>query len=244
MKTYSLVYSERSKQLLALATVIFILSGFYLILARNSSFERIPSWVAPGVFITLLIVSLVMVMNKVVKLPAEVAVGEDALYIRLHRTNQLYRKDEIFIPLHNVSRFTQDINTQNDYKKYCSLTTKEPSKTILILQSIMVDDKMMEEFLDRVKVNIDRYNRTKPAEEQIVRGSFYDALWAQGLTYVVYLALSIITLAAITVDVLPWYKLMQVYVVAAAWLLAYHTNRTKKFVKRNTSPRSRKLFKG
>jgi hypothetical protein len=242
MKTYSLVYSERSKQLITLVTVILVITSVYLFV--ESRFGNLPPWAAVSGYITLLIISVVIIMNRVVKLPAEVAVAEDAIYIRLHRTNRLYRKSEIFISLDNVSRFTQDINTQNDYKKYCSITIKEPVKTILILQSGVVDDKLMNEFLDRVKQNIDRHNRSKSAEAQIVRGSFYDALWAQGLTYIVYLAVCVITMAAVTVDALPWYKLVQVYLFAAVWLLAYHTNRTRKFVRRNNTSRSRKLFKG
>jgi hypothetical protein len=227
MKTYSLVYSERLKLVLSLASIVFFLTLVYAGVSAVFNFNKIPVWIPPSVFITVLIITVVLVMNRIVKIPAEVAMTEDALYIRLHKTNFLHRSVDTVISLNNISRFTQDINTQNDYKNYCSISLKDPAKTVFIFQSHSIDDKVMNEFLSTLKANIDRYNRLTPVDARIVKGSFYDANWASVLTYVLYAILIGEGIAYFSGYGFSWIKWLPFYAFTAAWLMAYHTNRRK-----------------
>jgi hypothetical protein len=230
MKTFSLIYSETSKQVWALILVPIALTAIYLFCLEGFGYDVIPFWLSVGLFLAAVIFTMLWVMNKVVNVRAKVTVSEEKLVFELHHTNFLYHTSNFEVPLENIENLTEDVNTQNDYRTYFNIKTRKPSKTIFIMQPRSVDDKQISDLSAMLHTYIERYNH-KPGILPALRireGSFYDAKWALVLTYLVYASIAIVTIALFSGWKIEWYKALQVYGVGAAWLMAYHTNTRRK----------------
>ncbi|MCW3106413.1 MAG: hypothetical protein JWQ09_919 [Segetibacter sp.] len=230
MNTFSLIYSETKKQVLAIIFLPLLLVAIYIVILEAMHYDpRIPIWLSVVIFIVTIIVTMLLFMNKVVNLPAQVTITPEAINITLDHTNFLYSKKEILIELGNIEKLTEDINNQNNDKKYFTITTRQPAKSILIMQPRKMDDSIINEFSAMLHNNIQSYNSNPhtPVATKIKEGSFYDATWAKVITYITYIALAAVPVAALVGANIEWYKIIQVYAFGIAWLIAYHTGRKK-----------------
>jgi hypothetical protein len=230
MKSYPLIYSETGKQVWAMILVPCGLTAVYLLCLEGFGYEVIPFWLSVGLFLAAITFTMLWVMNRVVNVPVKVTISEEKLIFELQRTNFLYRTKYFEVPMENIANLTEDVNTQNDYRTYFNIKTRKPSRTIFVMQPRSVDDKLIAEFSKQLHLFVERYNHKPgiPPASRISEGSFYDAKWALVLTYIIYAAITIVTIALFYGADIAWYKALQVYAISAAWLMAYHTNTRKK----------------
>ena len=183
----------------------------------------------PEFFFGVLAGSMLFIMNRVVNIRASITVTQEALTVILDHTNILHRHKEITIPYDSIKHFAEDINTQNDNKKYFTISRRNAA-SVLLMQPRAMDDTTVEEFSILLHTNIQLYNSNAqtPAVMKIKEGSFYDAPWAKAITWITYIAFASLPVAALAGIQIPWVKIIQVYVVGSAWLIAYHANRKKK----------------
>ena len=229
MKNYQLIYAETKPQVWSLILVPLFLTAVFIASGESLGFENVPTLTATLIFIAVVAITMLLVINKVVNRPATVTILEDRVVIRLEKTGLLYSR-QTEIVMENMARFTEDRNTQNDNTKYFTITLRHPSKSIVLMQPRRMEKKEIREFSKSMNRLIDNYNRqpVATAPGKIRSGSFYDAPWAAVLTWVVYAALLTVTLVAAIGIKVEWYKLLQFYIYGGIWLLAYHTNRSRK----------------
>lgn len=230
MRTFTLIYSETGKQVWALILIPVSITTVYITFLEVFGYSVIPFLLSVCLFIGIVALTMLWIMNRVVNLPAKVTVLEDRLLFELKHSNFLYRQKHFEVPLENIVYLTEDVNTQNDYRTYFNIKTLNPSKTIFVMQPRMVADKQIAEFSSLLHSYIDRYNQ-KPGiapAAKIREGSFYDAKWALVLTCFIYALVAGVSIALFSGWTIAWYKALQVYVLSAIWLMAYHTNAHKK----------------
>jgi hypothetical protein len=230
MKTFTLIYSETGKQVWALILIPLGLTAVYLTFLEVFGYSVIPFLLSVCLFIGTVALTMLWVMNRVVNLPVKLTVSEDKLVFELKHSNFLYRHKHFEVRLENIVYLTEDVNTQNDYRTYFNIKTRQPSKTIFVMQPRALGDKQIAEFSSLLHAYIGRYNQKPgiPPAAKIKEGSFYDAKWALVLTYFTYALVAIVTIGLFSGWKIEWYKALQVYALSAAWLMAYHANANKK----------------
>jgi hypothetical protein len=234
MDSFSLLYSETKKQVLTMIFVPLLLCAIYIITLEAVEYDKhFPLWASLLIFFAALASSMIFFMKKVINVPSSVTITTDGINIELVRANLFHPKQNIRIFFKNIEHLAEDVNTQND-SKYFTITTKNPAKSILIMQGRKMKEEEVEKFAALLHNNIDLYNhnREKPVDPEIKEGSFYDATWARILTYTIYTILLILPLAAFMGAQIRWYKIVQVYVLGIAWLIPYHVSRNKSRLKK------------
>lgn len=230
MKTFQLIYAETRIQVWTIILVPLTLTAVFIAVCEEIGFENIRELRGTSIFIATLVITILLVIHKLVNRPAEVKLTDESMIIRLNKKSLFYRWQEVTIPMENILRLTEDRNTQNDNKKYFSIQLKNPSRSLVLMQPRKMDDKEMDEFSSALHGLIDNYNlhSHKSSAARIMQGSFYDAKWAMIFTWMIYAVIVASTVIYATGVEVQWYKLIPFYIFGGIWLLAYHTNKTRK----------------
>jgi hypothetical protein len=165
------------------------------------------------------VVLLLWLIRKHLSLEAVITPTDDGLKVELMRTNLFYPRKEIFMPLSNIRNFSLNYDARSG-QQFVVLRLARGANLQLAPAKHAPDD--LEALHGALAVQGERYNSNPALQQsaQIGNTSFYETTFARLLTGAIIVGTIVVTVNQLVgTGVLPWYKVIWWYAIAAAWLI-------------------------
>jgi|GEM_PF-5507892 hypothetical protein len=177
------------------------------------------------------VVLLLWLIRKHLSLEAVITTTDDGLKMELMRTNIFYPRKEIIIPLSNIRNFSLNYDARSG-QQFVVLRLARGANLQISASRNAPDD--LQAFQAALVVQQERYN-SNPALQpggQIGNTSFYETGFGRLITGAIIIGTIMVTVNQLVgTGVLPWYKVIWWYAIAAAWLVNVWYARQKKMPK-------------
>jgi hypothetical protein len=177
------------------------------------------------------VVLLLWLIKKHLSLEAVVTPTDDGLKVELGRTNLFYPSKEIFIPLSNIRNFSLNFDARSG-QQFLVLRLSRGANLQLSPAKQAPDD--LEALHGALAVQRERYNSNPALQQSAHMGStgFYETTFGRLITGAIFVGTIVVTVNQLVgTGVLPWYKVIWWYAIAAAWLVNVWYARRKKMPK-------------
>lgn len=232
MESFQIKYSESRNVMISIAGAMFSL--FVLIMLMLFTFEKIKlnndtEFILIFGVLILGVIFMIVAIVSFIKIKGVISFTSDRIDILLEKTNLLYKKKESSIPFINIKNIVLDKDNYN--RKVISITTKQPSFTILLEPQKNDDNDNFEQYWYELDKNIQLYNKQiHQPELQIQHKSMYEQWWAKLLAIIcAVLAIGICITKIVDQDAISTWRLVAflAYTIPFCFIV-YQANKKKK----------------
>ncbi|MEO6833510.1 MAG: hypothetical protein ABI378_13070 [Chitinophagaceae bacterium] len=227
-QTFSVTFSRNIATILVLITLPLVTVGFFIV--PLVLLPELPEWV---IFTTICIalggaiLLMIRFLKRYVTVPAEVAVSESGINIKLLKSTPVYFRKVYTSTWEGIENVSSNVDTQQERQFYL-VRFRNPAKTVSLMTDEVASADQETPFGEALLGFVSRYNDSHQStpNQLIHHRGFFDGLWATALTIFSYLAIIGVFYGYFTNrETFGFWRVIQVLCFSGAWLIAYHTNR-------------------
>jgi hypothetical protein len=231
MNKYNIVYSEYKKQIWVLLLFpILMIAPLIAVLLSVKNLSDFVLLTSVLIWMGLMIVAMIYVVNKQLMMPANLVINKDGLEVLPEKKTIFYSFDKLLISFDNIKSMTDDDDVQQNYRKFFTVKTKNPSRKIMLLAPKKQSVAETEACALALHTAIKDYNNSPVATGSgiIKEGSFYTSTFGKVIT-ILFASTLVITLVVkfINPESVPGYRLVALLSFSLLWFMNFFNARRK-----------------